>query len=342
MADTEIPNLTAITAANLATGDLFVVVDVSDTTQDTQGTAKIVTKGQIDTLYSPAATATGLSDHLADTSDAHDASAISFAATGSIAATDVQAAVAEVATEAASALSTHEADTTNVHGIADTSALLTTSAAPELIRDTMGTALVAGANMTITVNDGSDTITLAAAGGSSSAPEWWTGYTAGQYASASLTGANMSTVSFGGNQILFVPFRPVATTTFDRMRIYTSQVGSGEIRMGIYNANGTNGGPGTVLLDGGTVATTGTAGDRDLTISQSLTGGTWYWLAVNCNNTHTISIYSAANLRGWLATSPAAGTHNVSFFASATYGALPNSPTLNAYTVGAGIVLRAA
>lgn len=37
---------------------------------------------------------------------------------------------------------------------------LDTSTAPELIRDTMGTALVAGTNVTITPNDGSDTITI--------------------------------------------------------------------------------------------------------------------------------------------------------------------------------------
>ena len=80
--------------------------------------------GQSSAFY---ATASSVSDHLADTSDAHDASAISFVAGGTIAATDVQAAVAEVATDAASALSTHESDTTSVHGIADTSALLDTA-----------------------------------------------------------------------------------------------------------------------------------------------------------------------------------------------------------------------
>ena len=42
----------------------------------------------------------GIADHLADTTDAHDASAISFSPTGTIAATDVQAAIAEVASEA--------------------------------------------------------------------------------------------------------------------------------------------------------------------------------------------------------------------------------------------------
>lgn len=47
----------------------------------------------------------------------------------------------------------------------DLSGLLTTAAAPELIRDTMGIALVAGANVTITPNDPGDTITIAASGG---------------------------------------------------------------------------------------------------------------------------------------------------------------------------------
>jgi hypothetical protein len=62
------------------------------------------------------ALATGLSDHLADATDAHDASAISFVAGGTVAATDVQTAIAEVATDAASALSTHESDT-STHGV---------------------------------------------------------------------------------------------------------------------------------------------------------------------------------------------------------------------------------
>lgn len=44
-------------------------------------------------------------------------------------------------------------------------AALSTAAAPELIRDTIATALVAGSNVTITPNDGADTITIAASGG---------------------------------------------------------------------------------------------------------------------------------------------------------------------------------
>lgn len=47
---------------------------------------------------------------------------------------------------------------------------VSTSDAPELIRDTVAAALVAGANVTITPNDAGDTITIAAAGGGAAGP----------------------------------------------------------------------------------------------------------------------------------------------------------------------------
>ncbi len=50
-----------------------------------------------------------ISGHITDTTDAHDASAISFSPVGTIAATDAQTAIAEVATDSATALSNHEA-----------------------------------------------------------------------------------------------------------------------------------------------------------------------------------------------------------------------------------------
>ena len=49
----------------------------------------------------------GIADHLADTSAAHAASAVSFTAGGTIDATNVQTAVAEVATDYVTAISTH-------------------------------------------------------------------------------------------------------------------------------------------------------------------------------------------------------------------------------------------
>jgi hypothetical protein len=59
--------------------------------------------------------AADLAAHMADAADAHDASAISFAPVGTIAATDAQAAIAEVASEAAAALTAHTGDTTDAH-----------------------------------------------------------------------------------------------------------------------------------------------------------------------------------------------------------------------------------
>ena len=90
------------------------------------------------------ATQAELDAHTADTVDAHDASAISFVATGTIAGTDVQTAVAEVATDAATALSNHEADTTSIHGITDTSALLTTASGLDALGDVAITAAASG------------------------------------------------------------------------------------------------------------------------------------------------------------------------------------------------------
>jgi hypothetical protein len=63
------------------------------------------------------ATATGLSDHISDTSGAHAASAISYAGGTGMSATDVEAAIDELATEKTddSALTTHLNDTSDAH-----------------------------------------------------------------------------------------------------------------------------------------------------------------------------------------------------------------------------------
>lgn len=47
MADTKITDLSAITGANTATGDLFVLVDVSDTTMAASGTDKKITRAEL-------------------------------------------------------------------------------------------------------------------------------------------------------------------------------------------------------------------------------------------------------------------------------------------------------
>lgn len=94
--------------------------------------------GRLDTVEADVAAAqSDIDAHIADTTAAHAASAVSFTPTGTIAATDAQTAVAEVATDAAAALSAHEADTTSIHGIADTSALATKAGAETLTNKTI-------------------------------------------------------------------------------------------------------------------------------------------------------------------------------------------------------------
>ena len=66
--------------------------------------------------------ATAISDHLSDTTDAHDASAISSIPSGNLAATDVQAALNELQSDVdtratSSALSAHTGASTGVHGV---------------------------------------------------------------------------------------------------------------------------------------------------------------------------------------------------------------------------------
>lgn len=92
-------------------------------------------------------------------SGAHDAANIVFSPTGTLAATNVQAAVSEAASEAATALSAHNAATTNVHGIADVSTILTTATGVSI--DDLNTTGIASAS-TYLRGDG----VWAAAGGS--------------------------------------------------------------------------------------------------------------------------------------------------------------------------------
>lgn len=88
---TELPEVTALTD-----DDVLVVVDGASVT-------KKITVGNAKTSI--------VADHLADTVDAHDASALSFTPTGTVAATTVQAAIAEVSGD----VDTHISDTVDAH-----------------------------------------------------------------------------------------------------------------------------------------------------------------------------------------------------------------------------------
>jgi hypothetical protein len=132
------------------------------------------------------ATQAELDAHTGDTSDAHDASAVSFAPAGTVAATDVQAAIAEVSGD----VEAHIADTTAAHAAtaisftpAGTIAATTVQAAieevateasggltTEQVQDIVGAEIVAGTGITATYDDGAGTVTIDATGGGGSDP----------------------------------------------------------------------------------------------------------------------------------------------------------------------------
>jgi hypothetical protein len=88
------------------------------------------------------------------------------------------------------------------------------------------------------------------------------------------------TTGIPANTTYYLPIFVPVTTTFDRIACmsFTSFSGTASVRLGIYNNS--NGAPGTVLLDAGTVSITAASTMSAITISQSLTPGI-YFLAAN-------------------------------------------------------------
>ena len=110
----------------------------------------------------------------------------------------------------------------------------------------------------------------------------------------------------------YTPIYITKTATVDRLVVRTASTfsGTGVVRLGIYNSD-SNGQPSTVLLDAGTVATSAASTDYSITVSQSLTPGT-YWLAMNTQTAATTNTYQSiigtANTVGILQDMGAAST----------------------------------
>jgi hypothetical protein len=112
----------------------------------------------------------GTTNHVFTVADDAKLAGIATGATANDTDANLKARANHTGTQTASTISdfTTAADARVVAGI---TGKLDTSAAPELIRDTIGTALVAGTNVTITVNDAGDTITIDASGGGGGAAQ---------------------------------------------------------------------------------------------------------------------------------------------------------------------------
>ena len=148
-----------------------------------------------------------------------------------------------------------------------------------------------------------------------------------------LTGSTMTAVA---NTTYYTPIFIPNALTADRISCVThsSFSGTASVRMGIYADNG--GVPSTLVLDAGTVSATAGSTVYTITISQALSGGTWYWLAANTQTAATTNTFIGS-------TSGLAGTNNpfmakasatnfntiVSFTQTGVTGAFATAGTLN-------------
>lgn len=212
---------------------------------------------------------TAVTDHIGDASGAHAASAVSFTPAGSVAATDVQAAIVEVSGDADGAQSTadtHIADTDDAHDAAavsfDPSGLVVITGITEV------QAALAAVDAAL-----DDRLTEAE---SSAAYQPTTGVTSGKHYKPAMATLSTTTPSEAIMQCipLFIP----KAATFDR--IFAEVTGAGTagavVRLGIYADDG-SGSPGALIVDGGTIDGT-SATIQSVTISQALSAG-WVWLA---------------------------------------------------------------
>jgi hypothetical protein len=102
------------------------------------------------------------------------------------------------------------------------------------------------------------------------------------------------TASSTGGFVRCIPFIPTHSFTADRILLYSTTASAGaKARLGIYDSDGANSLPRTLLLDAGEVALDVATGDRLATISYAFAAGRLYWLAENHNGSYTFAHYGA-------------------------------------------------
>jgi hypothetical protein len=168
-----------------------------------------------------------------------------------------------------------------------------------------------------------------------------TGYSSGEWTSCAGVATSSSLVSYAPNVLRFAPFRPIVDMTADRMRFYVAAAAN--VRAGIYASDGTNGAPGTRLVDAG-VAAVAVAGDQTLTISLAMTAGTLYWLVVQNDVTVNMRSHPEASMPVLEPNAPSVATNTVTWTANQFYvNGLPSpAPTLIKSTLVPAVQLRVA
>ena len=173
------------------------------------------------------------------------------------------------------------------------------------------------------------------------------GFTSGLYYRGVGQGQNNITPVL--SETVYVPFNINETKTFDRIAIQTGStyVGTGSVRLGIYNNDRTTGKPSTVLLDAGTVATTAASTIYEITISQLLTVGA-YWIAFNMQTAPATPRYQGASYTttgtaiGFQVSTTGVFVANAGVWLEASVtGAFATAGTLTSAISGATCTLRA-
>lgn len=206
---------------------------------------------------------------------------------------DVAVDTAVIATQAD--LTAHNAATTSVHGIADTAALALTGDAPTA----HAASHAAAGSDSVTVAESQVTgLTAALAAKVPRSEAVFRRLSAVAYAAPRIL--SLSTYAAALNSMHLQPM-PLTAGTLDRIGIEVTGAGGvgSVIRLGLYADNG-EGFAGALILDAGTVDSTGT-GVKEITVSQAVSAGL-YWLA------YVAQVGTAPTVRSGLGVD--GGTHN--------------------------------
>jgi len=89
-----------------------------------------------------------------------------------------------------------------------------------------------------------------------------------------LVGVSATSATLTADTIYCVPFNITKSTTFTKIGMKIGTTAATNIRLGIYDATGTGGYPGALVLDAGTI-TANSLGEQTIAISQLLNGNYW-------------------------------------------------------------------
>ena len=164
-------------------------------------------------------------------------------------------------------------------GDQDLSGYVQTTNAPELIRDTIGSTLVAGSNVTITPDDANDTITIAASGGGGGASvPMQGGPISGSWLMPPGSYTGNSSTELNGHTCV-TPYPVERAVTINKLATRVSSTAAGAtVVLALYNSTAAG-------LPGDRIAMTGTL---DASVATSITGDITpvaltpglYWMAV--------------------------------------------------------------